>query len=225
MKKCGMCNTQKETTEYNKQAKTKDGLQHYCRRCYKYYKAKLRYNLDKEDYDRFLKILYIYNSRNKFSFRDLITRKKIDVWSFKKEGNLVDIVSWVLMPNHFHLILICPRSDLWQGDYNPVTEFMRKISTAYVMYFNKKYNRSGSLFEGKFKSKHIGEENYFNLIPTWSKKTIRPYGPLFRHMLGLFQNWSCFGWKKSPYGNEHGSGKLGFGLRGGLRGLRGALGA
>jgi len=55
MKKCGMCNTQKETTEYNKQTKTKDGLQHYCRRCCKYYKAKLRYNLEKEDYDILLK--------------------------------------------------------------------------------------------------------------------------------------------------------------------------
>jgi hypothetical protein len=41
---------------------------------------------------------------------------------------------------------------------------MRKVSTAYVMYFNKKYSRTGSLFEGKFKSKHIGDENYFNYI-------------------------------------------------------------
>jgi putative transposase len=41
---------------------------------------------------------------------------------------------------------------------------MRKVSTAYVMYFNKKYSKTGSLFEGKFKSRHIGEENYFNYI-------------------------------------------------------------
>jgi len=41
---------------------------------------------------------------------------------------------------------------------------MRKVSTAYVMYFNKKYERTGGLFEGRFKSRHIGEENYFNYI-------------------------------------------------------------
>ena len=41
---------------------------------------------------------------------------------------------------------------------------MRKLSTAYAMYFNKKYNRTGSLFEGKFKSKHIGKDNYFNYL-------------------------------------------------------------
>jgi hypothetical protein len=32
------------------------------------------------------------------------------------------------------------------------------------MYFNKKYKRTGSLFEGNFKSKHIGQENYFHYI-------------------------------------------------------------
>ena len=41
---------------------------------------------------------------------------------------------------------------------------MHKVSTSYVMYFNKKYKRTGSLFEGKFKSQHVGEENYFNYL-------------------------------------------------------------
>ncbi|NCU28807.1 MAG: hypothetical protein EOM85_04015 [Candidatus Moranbacteria bacterium] len=119
--------------------------------------------LDDEDYDRFTKILYVCNSEKGFNFRDLIVDSKIDAFDFERGIPLVSILAWVLMPNHFHIILISPRSDLGEN-YNPVTEFMRKLSTAYVMYFNKKYERTGSLFEGKFKSRYIGEENYFNYI-------------------------------------------------------------
>lgn len=120
--------------------------------------------LDDQDYNRFIKLLYIYNSEINFKFRDSITDHKIDAFDFKRGDPLVSILAWVLMPNHFHILLISHRSDLWEKGHNPITEFMRKISTSYAMYFNIKYNRTGSLFEGKFKSKHINEENYFNYI-------------------------------------------------------------
>lgn len=122
--------------------------------------------LDNDDYNRFIKILYICNSENRFNFRESIVKQKIDAWDFERGDTLVDIGAWVLMPNHFHLLIISPRSDLWQRykEYNAITEFMRKVSTSYVMYFNKKYNRTGSLFEGKFKSRNISEENYLQYL-------------------------------------------------------------
>lgn len=120
--------------------------------------------LDNEDYDRFLKLLYICNSEKSFKFRDSIVEQKIDAWDFERGEPLVEICAWVLMPNHFHILLTSHRSDLWRNGINPITEFMRKLSTAYVMYFNKKYKRTGSLFEGKYKSKHVGEDNYFNYL-------------------------------------------------------------
>lgn len=117
----------------------------------------------KEDYDRFCKLLFICNSEKSFKFRDSIIDQKKDAWDFERGRPLLEICAWVLMPNHFHIILISHRSDLW-NEYNPITEFMRKLSTAYAMYFNKKYNRTGSLFEGKFKSKNISKDSYFNYI-------------------------------------------------------------
>ena len=119
--------------------------------------------LDYQDYDRFIKLLYLCNSEKNINFRDLIVNNKIDAFDFERGHCLVSILGWVLMPNHFHLIVFSPRSDLGET-YNPLTEFMRKVSTSYSMYFNKKYKRTGSLFEGKFKSKHIDEENYFYYI-------------------------------------------------------------
>jgi len=117
-----------------------------------------------EDYDRFCKLLFICNSKRSFTFRDSVVDQKIDAWDFERGEQLVEICAWVLMPNHFHIILISHRSDLWGEKYNPITEFMRKLSTAYAMYFNKKYGRTGSFFEGKFKSKNISKDNYFNYI-------------------------------------------------------------
>lgn len=140
--------------------------------------------LDRDDYDHFVKLLFVCNSERSFNFRDSVVDPNIDAFDFEKGEPMVSILAWVLMPNHFHLILISPRSDLGEG-YNPITEFMRKISTAYVMYFNKKHKRTGGLFEGAFKSKHIGEESYFNYIfsyihlnpikliqPDWKEKGI-----------------------------------------------------
>ena len=120
--------------------------------------------LDKEDYQHFEKLLYICNSEFNFSFRGSIVEQNIDAFDYDRDVPLVDVLSWVLMPNHFHLLISSDREDLWSEKHNPITEYMRKLSTSYVMYFNKKYNRSGTIFEGKFKSKYISDENYFNYI-------------------------------------------------------------
>lgn len=61
------------------------------------------------------------------------------------------------MPNHFH-ILVYEKVD------NGISTFIQKLSTAYSMYFNKRYDRLGSLFEGKFKAKHIDSDPYLNWI-------------------------------------------------------------
>lgn len=66
---------------------------------------------------------------------------------------LVEIVAYCINPNHFHLILRQVRD-------KGITEFMRKLGTGYTMYFNKRYERSGVLFQGKFKAAHIDSNEY-----------------------------------------------------------------
>jgi putative transposase len=66
------------------------------------------------------------------------------------------------MPNHFHLYITpSHRSDRWYERYkdkNKISEFIRKVLATYTFYFNKKYKRTGGLFEGKFKSIHISDD-------------------------------------------------------------------
>lgn len=78
------------------------------------------------------------------------------MFDFDRGDLLVSVGAWVLMPNHFHIYIITNphRSDLWK-DKSRISEYMRKVLTAYSSYFNKKYNRTGGLFESKFKSTHI----------------------------------------------------------------------
>jgi len=65
----------------------------------------------------------------------------------------LELVSYCLLPNHFHL-------QLYQYDADAVTKIMRSIATGYVMYFNKRYRTSGSLFQGVYKASKITEESY-----------------------------------------------------------------
>ena len=61
------------------------------------------------------------------------------------------------MPNHFH-ILMTPVVE------NGISIFMRKIMTGYAMYFNKKYERTGTLFEGKFKARLVDDDVYLKYL-------------------------------------------------------------
>lgn len=111
--------------------------------------------LDKNDYQRFVDLLFATNSSDKFNFADSI--KGISVYERERDNGLVAIGAYCLMPNHFH-ILITPLSE------DGATKFMQKLSTAYVMYFNTKYNRTGSLFEGKFKAEHINNDRHLKYL-------------------------------------------------------------
>ena len=66
----------------------------------------------------------------------------------KPEERLVDIICYCLNENHYHKILK-------QLKDKGIETFMQKLGTSYAMYFNKKYNRVGALFQGPFKSVFI----------------------------------------------------------------------
>lgn len=71
----------------------------------------------------------------------------------KLDEKLVNIIAYCLNPNHFHFIL----EQLEDGG---ISEFMKRLSGGYTGYFNNKYERSGALFQGRFKSVHIDSNGY-----------------------------------------------------------------
>ena len=70
---------------------------------------------------------------------------------------LVVLHDYCLMSNHFHLLV--------ETKTNNISLFMKHINSNYATYFNKKYNRSGHLWQGRFYSRYItSEEYYYTLI-------------------------------------------------------------
>jgi len=95
--------------------------------------------LDSFDHDRFLKLLYLCNGTKSVIMKSVQDLSLSDLYKIDVGDRLVSIGAYCLMPNHFHLLL----KEIRPGG---VSAFVMKICTAYSMYFNKKYERSGSLF-------------------------------------------------------------------------------
>lgn len=117
--------------------------------------------LNKKDYARFVKLLYLANSDESFNFTDTFGKrgqKGID--EVKRGIELVSVGAWCLMPNHFHLLVrVNLLEDSPKGE-SAVSAFMKKLLTGYSMYFNTRCHRKGVLFDGPFKAKHLDYDQY-----------------------------------------------------------------
>lgn len=119
------------------------------------------------DYERFKKILYISNGTKKFKFKELLKYEK-NAYEYEKGEDLVNILAYVLMPNHFHLMVQVKsknnKSSINSNLDNNLSVFMKRLTSAYSMYYNYRYNKTGRLFEGKFKAEHVDNDTYFRYL-------------------------------------------------------------
>lgn len=65
----------------------------------------------------------------------------------------VSLHAYCLMTNHVHLLLT-------PQDAGGVSRMMKRLGQRYVQYVNRTYRRSGTLWEGRFRSSLVGEEEY-----------------------------------------------------------------
>ncbi|HEV8666792.1 MAG TPA: transposase [Candidatus Paceibacterota bacterium] len=110
------------------------------------------------DYKRFLALLYLANSTEDVRIANILKDHAYEeIYDRDRGKSLVAIGAFCLMPNHFH-ILVTPIVE------DGISKFMLKLQTGYSMYFNTKNNRSGSLFQGPFKSEHADEDVYLKYL-------------------------------------------------------------
>src|SRR3989344_6420840 len=111
------------------------------------------------DKDRFMDLLFLCNSREPVVMKEINDSfyKSNRVFLHKRGEVIVAIGLYKLMDNHFHISI----KEITEGG---ISLFMKKLSTAYSMYFNKKYDRTGKLFEGVFRSKHVNNDNHLKYL-------------------------------------------------------------
>lgn len=108
---------------------------------------------DIRDYHRFLELLYLGNDKFPLRRDNVGTRKFEEILHIPRGKKLVAIGAFCLMPDHFHLVV----KEVSEGG---ITAFMRKIGTAYALYFNARYRRTGNLFLKPFQSHHVSTDHY-----------------------------------------------------------------
>lgn len=135
-----------------------------------------------QDYARFILGLHFFNDRNSECdiWTNLQNKKEqtlsilgrpggpnrtnilAEVETKDERERLVDILVFALMPNHYHLII----REISEGG---ISAFMQKMG-GYAWYFNKQYDRSGTLFQGRYKAVPIQDEmqlgNVFTYVHT-----------------------------------------------------------
>lgn len=145
---------------------------------------------DIDDYYRGIFSMYEFNNAKAVAIKD---RRKARL-HFKKilkkakenpplfvdfRDKLVEVLAFCIMPNHLHLLV----KQLRDGG---ITKFMRKLGAGYGRYFNKKYNRKGYVFQNRFVSVHIKDDNQLKIVfayihgnpisllePKWKEKGIK----------------------------------------------------
>jgi len=110
---------------------------------------------NQKDLDRFFQSMIAFNCVEPVGslFEQSFQKDKI-----KKP--LVKFIAYNLLFNHFHFVL----EQVAEGG---ISEFMKRLLGGYTWYFNKKSTRSGSLFQGTFKSKYIDSDGYLSHISVY----------------------------------------------------------
>lgn len=152
--------------------------------------------LDEKDYLRGVHDLFEFNDVKpalNFGYRlsqsqgDKLQNQSIDLRGRymgekrKPRQLIVEILAFCFMPNHFHLLL----KQIKEGG---IIQFMQKFGGGFAKYFNLKYQRTGALFQGRYKIIPVKREEHFLhlpyyihfnaldlIMPEWRKGEIRNY--------------------------------------------------
>ena len=112
---------------------------------------------DEKDANRFIQSMKEFNTLNPIGSIHAISSKNRQTKhlrdSVSKKEKLAGFVCYCVNPNHFHFIL---RQTADEG----VSKLMHRLGLGYASYFNQKYKRSGSLFQGPFQAIHINSNEY-----------------------------------------------------------------
>lgn len=130
--------------------------------------------LDQRDWIRFLFVILYFqlpmsfcNIVRQISYyvkHRVFNNKDIEAETINKK--YVDLVSFTLMPNHFHLIL----KEVVEGG---ISKYMQRILNSYTKYFNTRHEKIGHLFQGPYKMVHVKNNDQLLYLSTYIHRNPR----------------------------------------------------
>lgn len=93
------------------------------------------------------------NNRQPIVLDEADRRMLYTLWLEESQRHKVAVNAYVLLDNHFHMLLTPPSDEA-------MSLMMQSVGRSYVRYFNKRHIRSGTLWEGRYKSSLIDSEAY-----------------------------------------------------------------
>ena len=114
---------------------------------------KRRIFMSNDDHVRFVHDMYEFNDKIAAN-NTLRILQMNDFVSRSLREPIVEIHGWCLMGNHYHLLL----SEIVEGG---ITLFIRRLNIGYAKFFNEKYKRIGTLFQGRTKKIRIASDAHF----------------------------------------------------------------
>ncbi len=124
---------------------------------------------DEHDCEYFLQALYYFNTTTlpanpfqelkKIGERDTLFNLKSYMWptAWQQREPIVKIVAFILLKNHFHLLL----QEIKEGG---VSLFMKKFGIGMTNRFNTRYEETGKLFQGSYKARRVDSDNYLRYL-------------------------------------------------------------
>lgn len=138
---------------------------------------------DRYDSDRFFRSMVAFNAIDPVgSLRHADFERKNSGETIVNSEPLVEIIAYCLNPNHFHLLLK-------QKVDGGVSEFMKRLAGGYVWWFNNKYDRSGVLFEGPFRSSHVSSNDYLLHVSVYVNLNFRVHKYRDRALENIQSSW------------------------------------
>ncbi len=106
----------------------------------------------------------------------------IELLCVHSKNYTITVHSYCLMCNHYHLLISIEKENL--------SKFMRQLNSDYAVYFNKKYKRTGHLWQGRFKSWYVTDEAYLYTLTLYIEQN-----PLKAHIVKNVEEY--------PYSSAH----------------------
>jgi REP element-mobilizing transposase RayT len=90
-------------------------------------------------------------------------------------------LAWALMPNHVHLVV--------RSDVGSLSRVMRRLNTGHALWFNRRWNRRGYLFQGRFRSEIVDSDSYLRRVIRYVNRN-----PLEGGLVASLEELASFPW-------------------------------